>query len=111
LNIELLYHRETRMFSMILNYFLYFLSGILFYMSLVHLFDFEVTKTHSFVKMWQYPRLASTIWGLLFLFLCTIILLFLKYKFELNLKSLFIFLGLSFWAIFLGFISEKNKKK
>ena len=95
----------------ILNYFLYFLSGIFLNMSLIHLTDFDETKHHPMIARSKYPKLASTIWGLIQLFFGLLILLLLNYKFELQPSTAFIFLGFSIWAIFLGIVSMRRDRK
>jgi hypothetical protein len=49
----------------ILNVCLYFLSGVLLNMSLVHLVNFAETRRHSIIARSKFPKLASTIWGLI----------------------------------------------
>ena len=95
----------------ILNAFLYFLSGILLNMSLVHLVNFAETRRHPMIARSNFPKLASTIWGLVYLFLGVLILLALNYKFELQPSTGFIFLGFSIWALFLGIMSERADRK
>jgi hypothetical protein len=59
----------------ILYYFLYFLSGILLNMSLAHMVNFAETDHHPIIAKTKFPKLASTLWMLVYLSLGTIILL------------------------------------
>jgi hypothetical protein len=95
----------------ILNFFLYFISGILMNMSLNHLLNFSETTRHPIIAKTKFPKLTSTLWGLAYLFLGAVILLALHYKFELQPGSAFIFLGFSAWAIFLAVISERADRR
>ena len=95
----------------ILNDFFYFFAGILLNMSLVHLANFSETRHHPIIARSKRPKLASTLWGLGYLFFGGLILLLLHYQFMLNLETGFIFLGFSGWAIFLGILAEKRDKK
>jgi uncharacterized membrane protein YesL len=95
--------------------FLYFLAGIFLHMSLLHLFSFYETQHHPIIARARNPYLASKVWGILQLFFGTIILAFCRFQFGLNLPTLFLFLGFSFWAAFLGIVSgaryNKNENK
>ena len=93
----------------ILNYFLFFLSGILLEMGLVHLFNFSETRHHSIIARAKRPHLATAIWGLGYLFFGLLILLLLHYQFTLQPTTLAIFLGFSSWAIFLAMVAERRK--
>ena len=95
----------------IFNACLYFISGVLLNMSLVHLVNFAETRRHPMIARSNYPKLASTIWGLVYLFMGGFILLALNYKFEWQLSTALIFLGFSVWAIFLGIVSERSDRK
>jgi hypothetical protein len=95
----------------ILNYLFYFLAGILLNMSLVHLVNFSETRHHPIIGRSRAPRMASTLWGLGYLFFGVLILLWLHYQFALSLDSVFIFLGFSAWAIFLANLAEKRDKQ
>ena len=95
---------------MIIRYFLYFLSGILTDMGLVHLYNFAETSHHPIFARSKTPRLASTLWGLGYVFFAGLILLLQGYRFELSLATVFIFLGFSAWAIFLAVLAEKRRK-
>ena len=95
----------------LLNYFLYFLSGILLNMSLVHLVNFSETRRHPMIAKSKTPKLARTLWGLGQLFFGGLILLLLKYQFALSLATACIFLGFSVWAIFLGVMAEKADRR
>ena len=95
----------------ILNACLYFLSGVLLNMSLVHLVNFAETRRHPIIARSKFPKLASTIWGLIYLFLGGLILLALNYQFVWQLSTAFIFLGFSVWAIFLGIVSERADRR
>ncbi len=95
----------------VLNFFLYFVSGVLLNMSLVHLVNWSETTRHPIVAKSKYPKLTSTLWGLGYLFLGTIILLSLHYKFELRPDTAFILLGFSAWAIFLAVVSERADRR
>ncbi len=79
----------------ILNACLYFVSGVLLNMSLVHLVNFAETRHHPIIARSKFPKLASTIWGLIYLFLGGFILLALNYQFEWQLSTALIFLGFS----------------
>jgi hypothetical protein len=95
----------------ILNFFLFFISGILLNMSLAHLANFAETTRHPIIARTKFPKLTSTIWGLVYLLLGGIILLSLHYKFELQPNTAFIFLGFSAWAIFLAAVSERADRR
>lgn len=95
----------------VLNYLLYFIAGILLNMSLVHLVNFAETRHHPMIARSKTPRLASTLWGLGYLFLGMLILLWLHYQFAMSLATALIFLGFSAWAIFLGIIAEKRDRQ
>jgi hypothetical protein len=91
------------MIRLILNNFLYFCAGVFFHMSIVHFFCSSETVNHPMIRIWENPRLASSISGSIQLFFGLLILLLLKYKFELNFNTLFLFAGFSFWGILRGF--------
>jgi hypothetical protein len=95
----------------VLDYLLYFIAGILLNMSLVHLVNFAETRHHPIIARSKAPRLASTLWGLGYLFFGALILLLLHYQFALHLDSAFLFLGFSAWSIFLARIAEKRDKQ
>jgi hypothetical protein len=95
----------------ILDFFLYFISGILLNMSLAHLVNFAETTRHPIIAKTKFPKLTSTLWGVVYLFLGGIILLALHYKFELQPSTAFIFLGFSAWAIFLAIVSERSDQR
>jgi hypothetical protein len=95
----------------ILNDLFYLVAGILLNMSLVHLVNFSETRHHPIIARSKKPKLASTLWGLGYLFFGALILLLLHYQFLLSLETGLIFLGFSGWAIFLGIIAEKRDKK
>ncbi len=95
----------------ILNFFLYFVSGVLLNMSLAHLVNFAETTRHPIIAKSKFPKLASTIWGLVYLFFGVIILLSLHYKFESQPSTVLIFLGFSAWAIFLAVVSERADRR
>ena len=94
-----------------MHYFLYFLAGILLNMALVHLVNFAETRHHPIIARSKTPKLASTLWGLGYLFFGLLILLLFHYQFALNLDTIFTFLGFSVWAIFLGAIAEKRDRQ
>ena len=95
----------------ILNFFLYFVSGVLLNMSLAHLVNFAETIRHPIIARTKFPKLTSTFWGLAYLFFGGLILLYLNYKFELSLETAILFAGFSFWAIFLAVVSERADQK
>ncbi len=95
----------------VLNYLLYFVSGVFLDMSLIHLTDFDETRHHPMIARSKYPKLASTLWGLFQLFCGILILLLLKYKFELQLSTAFIFLGFAVWAVLLGINSQRRDRR
>ena len=95
----------------ILYYLLYFIAGVLLNMSLVHLVNFTETRHHPMIARSTMPKLASTLWGLGYLFFGVLILLLLHYQFALSLATVCIFLGFSMWAIFLGIIAEKADRQ
>jgi hypothetical protein len=99
------------MLMSLLNYPLFFLSGILLNMSLVHLVNFAETRRHPMIAKSKTPKLTSTLWGLGQLFFGGLILLLLNYQFALSLETAFIFLGFSVWAIFLAIIAEKADER
>ena len=90
-------------------HFLYFLAGILLNMSLVHLVNFAETRHHPMIARSKRPRMASTLWGLGYLFFGLLMLLLLHYQFTLSLDTALLFLGFSVWAIFLAATAEKRK--
>ncbi len=94
-----------------LAFLFYFVSGIFLNMSLNHLVNFSETRRHPMIARWKSPKLTSSIWGCIQLFAGGIILLLLGYKFELNLNTLFIFLGFSVWAIFLGALGDRADRR
>ena len=94
----------------ILYSFLYFLSGVLLNMSLVHLVNFAETRRHPVIARSKTPKLSSTLWGLGYLFFGGLILLSLHYQFTLSLDTVLIYLGFGTWAIFLGYVAEKKDK-
>lgn len=95
----------------ILGFFLYFIAGILLNMSLAHLVNFAETTRHPIIARTKFPKLASTIWGLVYLFFGGLILLTLHYKFELRTETVVIFAGFSAWAIFLAVVSERADRR
>jgi hypothetical protein len=97
--------------NILVNYLLCFIAGILLNMSLVHLVNYAEARHHPIVARSKTPKLASTLWGLLYLFLGVLILLLLHYQFVLSLSTGLIFLGFSVWAIFLGIIAEKRDRQ
>jgi len=94
-----------------LYYFFYFLAGILLNMSLVHLVNFAETSHHPMIARSKRPRMASTLWGLGYLFFGLLILLLLHYQFALGLDTVIIFIGFSAWAIFLAATAEKRERQ
>jgi hypothetical protein len=80
-------------------------------MGLVHIFDFEVTKKHYFIKRTKNPRLTSAIMGIITLFLSFLILILLNFTPGINLETLFVFLGFGIWVIFLAISFERYEKK
>ena len=94
----------------ILDSLLYFLAGILLNMSLVHLVNFAETRHHPMIARSKRPRMASTLWGLGYLFFGSLILLLLHYQLVLSLDTVFIFLGFSAWAIFLAATAERRER-
>ncbi len=94
----------------ILDGFLFLLSGILMNMALVHLVNFAETSHHPIIARSKRPRLASTLWGLGYAFFAGLILLLLRYRFELSLATFMIFLGFSAWATFLAIIAERRQR-
>ncbi len=95
----------------ILTACLYFVSGVLLNMSLVHLVNFAETRRHPIIARSKFPKLASTLWGLIYLFLGGFILLALNYHFEWQLSTVLVFLGFSVWAVFLGIVAERADRK
>jgi hypothetical protein len=96
------------MIMLILYDFLFFCAGVFFHMSIVHFFCFSETASHPMIRIWKNPRLASSISGVIQLFFGLLIILLLKYQFELNFNTLFLFVGFSFWGILRGFHLEKK---
>ncbi len=94
----------------LVSYLLYGVAGILLNMSLAHLANFAETTRHTIIARTSAPKIASTAWGILQLFLGGLILLLLGYKFELSWNTLCVFLGFSLWALFLGVIADRNDK-
>jgi hypothetical protein len=92
----------------ILTFLLDFIAGILLNMSLVHLVNYSETRYHPIIARSKTPRLASTLWGLGYLFFGGLILLLLHYQFAFSLDTVFLFLGFSAWAIFLANLAEKK---
>ena len=80
-------------------------------MGLVHLLNFAETRRHPMIARTKSPKLASTIWGLVYLFVGMLILLLLRYTFALQLSTAFIFLGFSVWAIFLAVLSDRVDRR
>ena len=80
-------------------------------MSLNHLVNFGETARHPMIARTNSPKMASSIWGTVQLFAGGIILLLLDYKFELSLNTLFLFLGFSVWAIFLGMLGDRADRR
>jgi hypothetical protein len=95
----------------ILNGLLYFAAGILLNMSLAHLVNFAETGRHPLIARTGYPKLASTLWGLVYLGLGGLILLLLGYQFTLQPATLLIFLGFSVWAVFLAATAERLDRR
>jgi hypothetical protein len=94
----------------LLNAGLYIVAGILLNMSLAHLANYAETIRHRLIARTASPKVTSTLWGILQLFLGALILLWLKYKFELSLDTFFLFLGFSVWAVFLSVIADRLDK-
>jgi hypothetical protein len=95
----------------ILNYVLYFLSGIFLNMSLLHLANFSETKRHPMIARTKSPKLASTLWGLFQLSLGVLILLLLHYQFELSLTTACIFFGFGAWGVFVAAMSDRADRR
>ncbi len=90
---------------------LFFLAGIFLHMSLLHLFSFYETQHHPMVMRAGNPYLASKVWGVIQLACGMLILALCRFQFGWNLPTLFVFLGFSFWALFLGIVSGSRYKK
>jgi len=95
----------------LLDAFLLFGAGILLDMSLVHLLNVDETRHHPMIRMWKWPRLASSVWGVIQLFCGGFILLALDFKFALDVKTLLVFLGFSGWAILIGYWSSRREQR
>lgn len=93
------------------RYVLCFVAGVLLNMSLAHLANFAETTRHRSIARTSSPKLISTLWGILQLFLGALILLLLKYRFDLNLDTLCLFAGFSIWAVFLGALADKKDRE
>ncbi|HTX90200.1 MAG TPA: hypothetical protein VMC09_03200 [Anaerolineales bacterium] len=89
---------------------LFFFAGICFHMSILHFYGFSETASHPMIRMWKYPKLASSIWGSIQLAVGLIVVFLLKYQLQQTLDTLFLFIGFAVWGIFRAVILEKKEK-
>lgn len=95
----------------IINYLLYFVSGILLNVSLLHLVNFSETRRHPMIRRTKSPRFASTLWGLGQLLLGSIILLLPHYRFEPIFSSALVLLGFGAWGTFVAAMSDRSDRR
>ncbi|HVM71047.1 MAG TPA: hypothetical protein VMT91_04770 [Anaerolineales bacterium] len=93
----------------VLNIFFCFLCGIFLEMAMVHLFNYTETRHHPMISRAKSPHLASTLWGLGYLFFSGLILMLIHFKFEVSAGAAALFLGFAGWAIFLAVIAERRE--
>ena len=95
----------------IVNALLCFVAGIFLNMSLLRLVNFSETRVHPMIRRMKSPKLASTLWGLLQLFLGALILLLIHYRFALTPDTAVLFLGFGGWAVFVAAASDRSDRK
>lgn len=95
--------------SAALDAFLCFCAGVLLNMSALHLFHFEQTATHPMIRMWRHPRLASSIWGSIQLFLGALILLLVKFRFALDLDTMLLLAGFCLWNLLGALLFSRDR--
>jgi uncharacterized membrane protein len=93
------------------SYALLFCAGIFLDMAGMHLFDFATTSRHPMIRRWRFPKLASTISGLIALSAAGAILLALGYHLADATSTLSIFAGFAAWALFSAAAAERNDKR
>jgi hypothetical protein len=93
------------------RYLLFFFAGICFHMSILHFYGFSETASHPMIRMWKYPKLASSIWGSIQLAVGLIVVLLLKYQLQQTLDTLLLFAGFVAWGIVRAAILEKKDSK
>jgi uncharacterized membrane protein len=90
---------------------LLFAAGICRDMAGMDLFDFAVTGRHPMIRRWRFPRLASTVSGLIQLALAAAILFWLDYRFADWASTIVVFAGFAAWALFTVVAAERNDLK
>jgi hypothetical protein len=93
------------------SYVLLFAAGICLDMAGMHLFDFAVTSRHPMIRRWRFPRLASTISGLIQLAVAGAILFGVGYRFADGASTLAVFAGFASWALVTVVAAERNDLK
>ncbi|MFI5258597.1 MAG: hypothetical protein ACHQ01_03175 [Candidatus Limnocylindrales bacterium] len=91
-----------------MSYVLLFCSGICLDMASIHLFDFATTRYHPMIRRWRFPKLASTISGLIQLAVAGSILLALDWRLSDAASTLSVFAGFAFWALFSSAAAERR---
>jgi hypothetical protein len=99
------------MIQLILRYFLFFFAGVVIHMGLMHHFSYDRVKTHPMIRIWRSPIMAAAIWGIILFAIALLILLLQHFQLGLNLDTLFVFLGYSFWAILAALFSNQFHNK
>ncbi len=89
-------------------YLLLFCSGICLDMASIHLFDFATTSRHPMIRRWRFPKLASTISGLIQLAVAGSILPALDWRLSDAASTLSVFAGFAFWALFSAAAAERR---
>lgn len=97
------------MMAVAVRYLLLFFAGICFHMSFLHFYGFSETASHPMIRIWRYPKLASSIWGSVQLAVGLIIVLLLNYQLQ-TFDTLFLFIGFAVWGIMRAVVLENKDR-
>ncbi len=99
------------MIEIAVRYLLLFFAGICFHMSFLHFYGFSETASHPMIRVWKYPKLASSIWGSIQLAVGLIIILLLNYQLQQTMDTLSLFVGFVVWGIIRAVILENKDRR
>jgi hypothetical protein len=99
------------MIEIAVRYLLFLFAGICFHMSILHFYGFSETASHPMIRIWKYPKLASSIWGSVQLAVGLIVVLLLKFQLQQAFDTLFLFVGFVAWGILRAAILENKDSK
>ena len=90
------------------RYLLLFFAGICFHMCILHFYGFSETASHPMIRIWKYPKLASSIWGSIQLAIGLIIVMLLNYRLQETLDTLCLFIGFVAWGTVRAIVLENK---